>query len=216
MGLPAVDAEGRRRLLAWARQGIAAALGLDDPPRILPDELTPGLRAPAAAFVTLTEDGELRGCIGTLDFQRPLWESVLDAAVSAAFSDPRFPPVRAAEMERLRLEISLLEPPRPLADPATFDPSAEGIIVERGLRRGLLLPQVARERGWDARRTLAAACGKAGLEADAWRRPDVRLSTFRAVSFEEPEEPEEPEEADLPKGTDGAPELAAGRAGQVS
>lgn len=148
----------------------------------------PILDTPAAAFVTLEEAGELRGCMGTLDPSRPLRESVAAAATSAALHDPRFWPVKAEELARITVEVTVLGPMVPLDDPLDFDPPAEGVLVERGGRRALLLPQVARERGWDAETTLAAVCHKAGLPGDAWRAPDAQVLAFGAVQAIEGEE----------------------------
>jgi len=184
---PPLGDEDRLRLLAWARQAIAASVGRDPGPRVGPGDLSEALAAPSSAFVTLTERGELRGCIGRLDPDRPLWENVLESAVSAAVGDPRFEPVRPNELDEIRLEISILEVPVAIESPAAFDPDVHGIIVERGARRGLLLPKVAHEYGWGRIETLRAACWKAGLSPDAWQDPATRLSVFTAVVFADPE-----------------------------
>jgi AmmeMemoRadiSam system protein A len=164
---------------------VAAAAREANPPVIPEAELTTGLLSLHAAFVTLTKGGELRGCIGRMDYARPLWRNLLDAARAAAVEDPRFPPVATDELPALRLEISVLESPRVLADVTQFDPQRQGIIVEHGWRSALLLPQVAREHGWDAAKTLETVCWKAGLPADAWREPDARLQVFEAFVFGE-------------------------------
>jgi AmmeMemoRadiSam system protein A len=182
---PPVGEEDQHRLLAWARQAIAASVGRGSRPRIDESDLSEALAAPRSAFVTLTKRGELRGCIGRLDPDRPLWENVLASAVSAAVEDPRFEPVRASELHELRLEISILDVPVEIEDPDAFDPAVHGIIVERGARRGLLLPKVAHEYGWGRSETLAAACWKAGLPPEAWRDQGTRLSVFTAFVFAE-------------------------------
>jgi AmmeMemoRadiSam system protein A len=176
---------GRRTLLAWARAAIANALGAGPRLDVGEADLSDDLRAPHGAFVTLKERGNLRGCIGRLDFEVPLWKNVLRSAVSSALEDPRFEPVEAGELASIRIEISVLEPPAPLPDPADFDPQVHGIIVELRGRRALLLPKVAQEEGWDARRTLETVCWKAGLPLDAWRDPAARLSVFTAFDFAE-------------------------------
>lgn len=173
----------QQTLLRWARAAVAGAA-----PRPAAEELTAGLRAPAAAFVTLTMAGQLRGCIGYLQHDRPLWENVLRAAQAAAREDPRFPPLQPEELPGVRISISVLDRPVALPDVAQFDPQHHGIIVERGGRRGLLLPQVARERGWNAAQTLAAACQKAGLPPRSWAEPGTRLQVFAAREFSEPAE----------------------------
>ncbi len=187
---PPVDRADQQRLLRWARQAIDVAVRGAPDQRIDEAELSDDLRAPRAAFVTLTEAGELRGCIGRLDPGRPLWESVVHAAVNAAIADPRFAPVELDELGRIRLEISVLDPPVEITDPAEFDPAVHGIIVERGPRRGLLLPEVGAQHGWSREQTLAAACWKADLPLDAWRDPETRLLVFTAFVFGEPAEPE--------------------------
>ncbi len=184
MPVPVGEA-GRAKLLAWARAAIGAALGVRPNVLIGDADLTDDLRAPHGAFVTLKEEGELRGCIGRLDFEVPLWRNVLRSAVSSALEDPRFEPLAAAELPSVRIEISVLEPPVPLPDPAGFDPQVHGIIVELRGRRALLLPKVAQEYGWDARKTLETVCWKAGLPPDAWRDPAARLTVFSAFDFAE-------------------------------
>lgn len=180
---PSLTLAEQRGLLQWARRAVSAAARGDRPPEIPPAELTPGLCASHAAFVTLTKAGDLRGCIGRLDVDQPLWRNTLRAAVAAAVDDPRFPAVAPDEVAALHLEISVLDPPREIADPSEFDPHRHGIIVEQGWRSALLLPQVAREHGWDAATTLATVCWKAGLPADAWRAPETRLQVFEATVF---------------------------------
>jgi uncharacterized protein (TIGR00296 family) len=113
--------------------------------------------------------------------------NVRDAAVAAALDDPRFPPVVAAEVPALHLEISILEPPVELPDPAGFEAGRHGIVVERGARRGLLLPQVAPEMGWGAEQMLTGVCHKAGLPGDAWRDRGTKLYVFESYCFRESE-----------------------------
>lgn len=143
-------------------------------------------RAVDGLFVTLRKGETLRGCIGTLA-QHPSLDAVLrEMAVQAAGSDPRFPPVRAAELSALRIGVSLLTPPEPLSDPATLQIGEHGLIIERGSRRGLLLPEVPIELGWDVPRFLAEVCQKAFLPPDAWRDPASRLYSFRSERCAEP------------------------------
>jgi len=133
--------------------------------------------------VTLKKQGELRGCIGKMDFERPLWKNALDAAVASALEDPRFSPVDPHELDGIVIEISILNQPEDLPRPEMFDARRQGIIVEKGWCHALLLPKVAQEQGWDATRTLEMVCSKAGLPADAWRDPAVRLQVFTAFEF---------------------------------
>lgn len=175
------SATERTALLALARHAIAAAVGA-----------TAGAEMPAAsggegggAFVSLHEsDGTLRGCIGFIESADPRERTVRDAAVAAATRDPRFPPVRPDELPGLHLEISLLSAPFPIRA-ADVVCGRHGLIVSRGSRRGLLLPQVPAQFGWTREQFLAATCRKAGLPESAWRDADTRLEAFEAEVFSE-------------------------------
>ena len=181
----------RRQLLDLARAAVEAAVRHDPKPALEPAALTPELLAPAAAFVTIHESGELRGCVGMMRFDVPLWENVREAAAAAALDDPRFLPVAESELSKLELEVSVLEPLVELRDPAGFVPGRHGIVVERDGRRALLLPQVAAEMGWDAGQMLEAVCRKAHLPGQAWRDPATRLYVFESTAYLErsPTEP---------------------------
>jgi AmmeMemoRadiSam system protein A len=183
---PPVNAAEQQKLLGWARQTVHAAVCEAIEVHVPEKELTPNLRAPHGVFVTLTKTGQLRGCIGQMDFSRPLWENCMRSAVSSSLEDPRFPPVGPAELPSLHLEISVLEPPWPIRNIEEFDHLRHGIIIKKGWRHGLFLPQVAGEQGWDKQKTLEMVCLKAGLPSDAWRAPDVRLEIFTAFVFGEP------------------------------
>jgi len=182
---PPLTLEEQQKLLRWARRAIESALEESFPPRPGEAELTDGLRAPHGAFVTIKKRSDLRGCIGRMDFERPLWENMIAAAIASALEDPRFPPLMANELPEVRLEISVLEPPRPLPRPELFDAQRHGIIIEKGFRHALLLPKVAQEYGWGAEKTLETVCWKAGLSPQAWREPDARLQIFEAFDFGE-------------------------------
>ena len=183
---PELDADATAALLRLARDAVVAAIRNQPPTVVDPAALPPVLLAPAAAFVTLHEHGELRGCMGNLEFDRPLWRNVLIAGAIVPLEDPRFMPVSDAEIPEIRIEVSVLAPPVELPGPEAFDARSQGIIVERSGRRALLLPQVAEEYGWDEATTLDAVCRKAGLAGSAWRRSGTRLFGFRAVHVAEP------------------------------
>ena len=172
-------------LLSLARGAVAATArgqsGVFDPAGLLPPGPPAALVTPAAVFVTLREHGELRGCIGSLVADRPLWKAVVSAAISAASHDPRFPPIAEHEVASLSIDVSILGPAVPFPGPGAFRPGIDGLIVERGLRRGLLLPEVATDQGWNAREMLAATCWKAGLPMSAWRDPETRVLAFRTT-----------------------------------
>ncbi|HEX7492457.1 MAG TPA: AmmeMemoRadiSam system protein A [Candidatus Limnocylindrales bacterium] len=173
------------RLLAIARRSIETAVGLPASSDKAESPVPPALAVPAAAFVTIHERGELRGCIGLMRFEAPLWLNVRDAARAAGLDDPRFLPVAETELPRLELEISVLDPPVKIARPAEFEVGRHGIVVERGGHRALLLPQVAGEMGWNETQMLDAVCRKANLPHDAWREPTTNLSVFESVCFSE-------------------------------
>ena len=141
-------------------------------------------------FVTLTEDGELRGCIGYPYPVLPLGEALHDAAVSAAVRDPRFMPVRENELAAIEFEVTILTPPELLtcgaADrPKNIEVGRHGLIIKDRGMSGLLLPQVATEYGWDAEEFLMHTCIKAGTDRDAWKRDDTALYTFEGQIFSE-------------------------------
>jgi AmmeMemoRadiSam system protein A len=164
-------------LLDLARASVVAAV--DGRPAPVPDaRAQPALVASADAFVTLTVNDDLRGCMGTLGAEMPLGDAVVRAAGMAATRDPRFPPVAAPELPGISIEVSVLSRPRPLANPGDFVPGRDGIVVEARGRRALLLPQVATEMGWGTTEMLDAVCAKAGLPADAWRERTTRLEVF--------------------------------------
>jgi len=187
--LPALLATEEREALLWiARRSIARATGAHANFEAVP--LPAGtLGAPGCAFVTLTVDGDLRGCIGSLAPDIPLAEAVESAAASAAVRDPRFAPVRAGELPGLHMEISVLGDFAPLAAPADFEAGVHGVLVVVGGRRGIFLPEVATEMGWDATEMLDAVCAKAGLPRSAWHRPDAGIWCFRTERFGGPVTP---------------------------
>jgi AmmeMemoRadiSam system protein A len=141
------------------------------------------LDEPLGAFVSIHKDHELRGCLGRLDVDAPLAETVADLAAVVSDSDPRFEPVSPAELPDLDVEISVLTPEREIASIEEIEVGRHGLIVESGHRRGLLLPQVAAEHGWDVETFLAHTCLKAGLAEDAWR--GARILVFEAQVFSE-------------------------------
>jgi len=126
----------------------------------------------SGAFVTLKREGRLRGCIGTLECRRGLAQEVARVAVSAAREDPRFEPLKPSELDGLEVEVSVLGPLEAIDpfDEHAFDIGRHGLVVEHGVRRGLLLPQVATEWNWDREMFLSQTCVKAGLPPDAWRK----------------------------------------------
>ncbi len=149
----------------------------------VPEPPTALLREPHGAFVTLTLDGRLRGCIGHIVGDKPLFATIGAMAEAAAFEDPRFPPLTPGEFERIAVEISVLSPLTPCPDPALVEVGRHGLLMRRGMHSGLLLPQVPVEWGWDRETFLDQTCGKAGMEPGCWRDPATDLFWFEAEVF---------------------------------
>lgn len=183
--MPELPSDAGRVLLPLARGAIAAHLGGGGSKR----PHAPWLAVPGASFVTLTQDGALRGCIGSLAAHRPLGEDVAHNAVAAAVHDPRFSPLPPAELDRTRIEVSVLSEPEPLTvrdedDAANqLRPAVDGVVVSSGWHRATFLPQV-----WahypDAHQFLRELKRKAGLPAHSWDA-DLRLSRYTVTSWEE-------------------------------
>ncbi|WP_300161337.1 AmmeMemoRadiSam system protein A [Solidesulfovibrio sp.] len=149
----------------------------------LPEPPSDVLREPHGAFVTLTLRGRLRGCIGHIVGDAPLYETIAEMAEAAAFGDPRFPPLSRQEFDQLAVEISVLSPLTPCPDASQVTVGRHGLLVRRGGRSGLLLPQVPVEWGWDREAFLDQTCRKAGLEPGCWREPGTTLLWFEAEVF---------------------------------
>jgi len=136
------------------------------------------------AFVSLYCGGMLRGCVGQVENPGPLADAVARSAINAALYDSRFPPIRAAEVASLEIEISVLTVPERIL-PEAIVAGRHGLMVVRGSSRGVLLPQVATERKWSGQRLLEETCVKAGLARDAWRDPESQVLGFTAEVFSE-------------------------------
>ncbi len=170
----------QRQFLALARQSIHARLTHGPRPHLD----VPSARAHLGAFVSLHVHGELRGCIGHPCADSPLGDVIARCAVSAAIEDPRFPPLTLAELAMAQIEISVLGPIEPVHDVSEIDVGRHGLILSQGFSKGLLLPQVATERGWDRNTFLSYTCRKAGLSPDAWKS-GARIEKFEALVFSE-------------------------------
>lgn len=183
----------KQRLLQLARDSIRAHLTGEPVPSLAGASSL--LCEPRGVFVSLHRRGQLRGCIGYLEAVKPLGQSVVEMAAAAAFHDPRFLPMREAELADLEVEISVLTPMQPLpqAQVENIQVGRHGLYIEKGLNRGLLLPQVAVDFRWDRTTFLQQTCCKAGLPPDAWKDPDTRIFTFTAEIFSNhPEKPGSP------------------------
>jgi AmmeMemoRadiSam system protein A len=175
------SADDRRLLLRVAQEAIGAFVG--GCPAHVPGQAEI-LNRRCGAFVTLLKCGDLRGCIGHIEPNERLGAVVPRCAVAACSTDPRFPPLTPEELGTIAIEISLLGPLEPIAGPQEIVIGRDGLVVERGGQRGLLLPQVATEWGWDAEAFLAHTCRKAGLPPDAWQQ-GANVWRFEAEVFGE-------------------------------
>jgi AmmeMemoRadiSam system protein A len=183
--LPEFSDSDKKQLLAIARRAIARHLNVPFTNEFQP--LTPEspLQHEIGAFVTLTIDGELQGCIGHIIPRKPLVEEIAEIAVQSAADDPRFMALQPEEFAQVELEITLLGPFTTVKGPEDILVGRDGLLVQRRFNRGLLLPQVASERHWDSIQFLNATCQKAGLPKDQWRKGDVEIMTFTAIYFKE-------------------------------
>ena len=172
----------KKALLALARETISRFLTVQMVP--LPRALSPVAMEQRGVFVTLKKDGNLRGCIGRMTPDRPLATMVGAMALQAAFQDPRFRPVTLEEVPKLEIEISVLTPMKPVSGPDEIVVGRDGVLLQKGERSAVFLPQVAPEQGWKRDEMLDNLSRKAGLPEKAWRE-GTRFSTFQALVFSE-------------------------------
>lgn len=181
MGVEKTPEASRKQILQLVRRAVGAAAAGDPPPQ--PPDM-PELNRRGGAFVTLKNAGRLRGCIGHFTGIGSLGETLVSMAASAATRDPRFAPVRPAEVDSISIEVSLLSPMEE-TDPEEVVPGIHGVYIRSGPYAGTLLPQVAVEEGWDRKTFLAHTCMKAGLSPDCWKRPETTVYTYTAEVFGE-------------------------------
>jgi AmmeMemoRadiSam system protein A len=180
---PQIPQDQREALLDLARQGVEARV-LQKPPEI-PTQLQGLLNQKRGCFVTLTNAGSLRGCIGTFMPQFALARQIVEMGQAAA-QDPRFvmDPITARELEALTIEVSVLSPLEKTETPQKLQPGKHGIYVVQGARSGCFLPEVATDQGWNAEEFLSYCCAhKAGLPPDAWRHPQTQVYLFTSEKF---------------------------------
>ena len=167
-------------LLQIARDAVRNYLSLQSPR--LPDATPAVLNEPHGVFVSIHQGDRLRGCIGNVHPVSPLYRSTAECAIAAAVGDPRFMPLTGAELELVEFEISVLSPMQRVLDIGEIEIGKHGLLVEKRGVRGLLLPQVAAEYGWDRERFLQETCRKAGLRLDDWKQ-DATIMYFSALVF---------------------------------
>jgi len=173
--------EEKQILLSIARSAIQCTLeGKPLPPLHYSQK---ALNRPSGVFVTLHRGDDLRGCIGYVEPLFPLAQAAQEVAVKAAMEDPRFMPVTLAEFKTVSIEVSVLSPLSELQDIETIEIGTHGLVIDAGYRRGLLLPQVATEYGWNKKQFLEHTAQKAGLPSDAWKKKEVKLFTFTVEMF---------------------------------
>jgi uncharacterized protein (TIGR00296 family) len=163
----------------------------------VPEEVSKKLLQSCGVFVTINSvkrgEKELRGCIGFPYPTTPLAQAIIESAVSAATQDPRFPPMSLGELDHVLFEVSVLTPPQiiEVGNPREYcnriKVGEDGLIIERGAYKGLLLPQVPIEWQWDAEEFLCQCCNKAGLFPDQWLQEGTKVYKFQAIIFEEEE-----------------------------
>ena len=175
--------EEKKWLLKLARDSIGGRLQKNVAESNQPDG--DALKESCGAFVTLHIGGALRGCIGLVEALKPLYQSVREMALAAAFEDPRFPPLGRDEFEEIDIEISVMSPLKRIKDVSEIEVGKHGIIMKRGRYQGLLLPQVATEQGWDRDTFLEHTCSKSGMMGDCWKKPDTEIYIFSAEVFGE-------------------------------
>ena len=187
VGPEALTADDKMRLLWLARQTLNYYFARKARPSAedLAFTPTPAMAAAAGVFVTLREPGgELRGCIGNTTGRQALWLGIMEYALHSALDDPRFAPVTGSEVPKLKLEISVLTAPRPVASWRDIEIGKHGMVLKKNGRSALFLPQVATEQGWDLATTLSYLARKAGLAPDAWQE-GAAFEVFEAIVFGE-------------------------------
>lgn len=179
-----LNAAQKKRLLEIARGSITDFV--KDGRRKDLKESDPALNRDLGAFVTLHENGELRGCIGNMVGQGPLYKTVADMAIEAATGDPRFRKLSPSEIDKIDIEISVLSPLQKVKSSDEIKIPGHGVLVRKGFSSGVYLPQVATETGWNKEEFLTSLCGsKAGIDPQAWEDPSTEMYTFTADIFGE-------------------------------
>lgn len=177
--------EEKKTLLEIARKSIEEEFGRGSVD--FDREFSQALTQKCGVFVTLTIDGALRGCIGYIMGDKPLYELVYDVAKKSAFEDPRFYPLTEEELDSIEIEISVLSPPKRIHSIDEIKVGEHGLIIQKGPFHGLLLPQVATKYNWTVKEFLEHTCLKAGLSKNEWKDPQTKIEIFTADVFSENE-----------------------------
>ncbi|MBI5644186.1 MAG: AmmeMemoRadiSam system protein A [Deltaproteobacteria bacterium] len=177
-----LTATEKKTLLRLAREAIEAQVSGRKPPLL--EAEGEAYKSDSGAFVTIHKDGMLRGCIGTFASPNPLYKTIIDMAVSAAAKDPRFMPLTPPELSEITIEISVLSPLKEISDVSEVEVGRHGLYIIKGRSRGVLLPQVATENGFNRIQFLEQTSIKAGLNQDAWKQ-GATIFTFEAEIFRE-------------------------------
>ncbi len=176
--------EQKERLLEIARNTIETYIIEGKKPEIVNED--PVLNQKRGAFVTLHKNSQLRGCIGNIVSNQELFLTIRDMAIEASTGDPRFPRVSKNELKDIDIEISVLSPLKQIQDLSEMELGVHGVLIRKGMRSGVFLPQVATETGWTKEEFMETLCNqKAGLPPDAWKDPDVEIYIFSAEVFKE-------------------------------
>ncbi len=175
----------RKALLKIARETVKSGFSAEKYLPAKPESVF--LLSKRGAFVTIHgKNGVLRGCIGMMQSDLPLYQTVRDMALEAAFNDSRFDGIKASELESLRFEISVLTPFKKIKDPKEIELGKHGVMVKQGASSGVFLPQVALETGWGIEEFMGHLCeGKAGLSFDCWKNGKADIYTFEAEIIQE-------------------------------
>lgn len=172
----------QNELLAIARQTVLTYVSSEKVPAVT--VTSPGLVAEHGCFVTIKQEGRLRGCIGNFVSDKPLYNLVQEMAVAAATQDPRFYPLKPSDLDNFTLEISVLSPLKKISSVNEVQVGTHGLYIVKNTYRGVLLPQVATEYSWDRETFLKHTCLKAGLPENAWKK-ECEIYTFTALVFGE-------------------------------
>lgn len=178
-----LNAHEKQVLLAIARQAIIH--GVRTGQEYIEPREEKVLNQRNGCFVTIKQNGQLRGCIGNFQSELPLFKEVAQMAQASAAKDPRFYPLKEQDLDNFTLEISVLSPLHKIEDIEDIEVGKHGIYIEKSFYRGVLLPQVATEHNWDRQTFLKQTCIKAGLPTDAWKAEDADIYVFSAQVFGE-------------------------------